>query len=164
MSLCSNRPQNSFTGIWRYSCIHASRTLRSQVLSYWDSGRMMTHGEADKWGGGATWPVSLATITMLRPDTTPSYPLPPPATTPNADINPKKLNVLQRLEYQRPSRRQSRMFRNGHNGLLYICGAVLAKKFPDTVSDLTTYQLLIIQTYWDYDKPAWHRYDKTFRD
>ena len=42
--------------------------------------------------------------------------------------------------------------------------AILARKFPDTVPDLMAYQLLIIQTHWDYEDPAWQRYDEAFRD
>ena len=42
--------------------------------------------------------------------------------------------------------------------------AILARKFPDTVPDLMAYQLLIIQTHWDYEVPPWQRYDEAFRD
>ena len=52
----------------------------------------------------------------------------------------------------------------GYLGLVaMLCIAVLARKFAHTVPDLMAYQLLIIQTHWDYKDPAWQRHDKAFR-
>ena len=82
------------------------------------------------------------------------------AETLNADLDSQKLIVLPGLKVSKAKKKAVQDIRVWLQcSALYV--AVLARKFPDTVPDLMAYQLL---THWDYEDPAWQRYDEAFRD
>ena len=77
-------------------------------------------------------------------------------------MDPQKLIVLPGLEVSKAKKAVQDIRVWSQCFALYV--AVPARKFPDTVPDLMAYQLLIIQTHWDYEDPAWQMYDEAFRD
>ena len=82
----------------------------------------------------------------------------------NPDTDPQKLIVLPGLEVTKAKKKKAFQEIRVWAQCYAVYVAVLAKQFPETVPDMMAYLLLIIQTHWDYEDPAWRKYDEALRD